>query len=45
MLDQIARLAGKNIVLASASPRRSDLLHQVGLSFKVWNEQDFYKES
>eukprot|EP00890_Picochlorum_soloecismus_P005822 jgi/Picsp_1/6240/NSC_03594-R1_acetylserotonin o-methyltransferase-like len=35
MLDQIARLAGKNVILASASPRRSDLLQQVGLSFKV----------
>jgi MAF protein/D-tyrosyl-tRNA(Tyr) deacylase len=35
LLEESSRLAGVPIVLASASPRRRDLLNEIGLSFEV----------
>jgi septum formation protein len=35
MLELLTRLQTQNIVLASASPRRRELLNQIGLQFKV----------
>lgn len=35
MLEHLPALEGKRIVLASASPRRHELLQQMGLQFEV----------
>lgn len=36
LLARLPQLNQRRIVLASASPRRSDLLKQIGLTFQVW---------
>jgi hypothetical protein len=35
LLEHLPALEGKRIVLASASPRRRELLQQMGLKFEV----------
>ncbi|KAK9815313.1 hypothetical protein WJX72_001514 [[Myrmecia] bisecta] len=35
LLEHLPHLANKRILLASASPRRAELLHQIGLKFEV----------